>query len=140
MTPQTVLASLIETGVRIELENGHLRYHSPTPLDDRLLGLIRTHKPGLLHLLEAKGRPISESDDRVVPLPEFSGYGFSESELPALRTIYQTTIDEGHALHRCESPEQAKRWADWLNTYLPEDRECFVIRGREVNSYSISGP
>ena len=64
----------------------------------------------------------------------------SKSELAALRMIFKTTIDEGHALHRCESPEQAKRWADWLNTYLPEDRECFVIRGREVNSYSISGP
>ena len=84
---------------------------------------------------EPEAPPAPESDDRVVPLPELSGYGFSESELPALRTIYQTTIDEGHALHRCESPEQAKRWADWLNTYLPEDRECFVIRNREVNCY-----
>jgi len=138
MTPQTVLASLIETGVRIELENGHLRYHSPTPLDDRLLGLIRTHKPGLLHLLEAKGRPISESDDRVVPLPELSGHGFSESELPALRTIYQTTIDKGHALHKCIDAEQAQRWADWLNTDLPDDRECFVIRNREVNCYTVT--
>ena len=71
-------------------------------------------------------------------LPESSDQGFSEDDLETLRTIFKTTIDEGHALHRCESPEQAKRWADWLNTYLPEDRECFVIRGREVNSYSIN--
>jgi len=62
----------------------------------------------------------------------------NESELASLQAIFKTTIDEGHALHRCESPEQAKRWADWLNTYLPEDRECFVIRGQEVNSYSIN--
>ena len=84
--------------------------------------------------------PAPKSEPDPATLPELSGYGFSESELPALRTIFKTTIDEGHALHRCESPEQAKRWADWLNTYLPEDRECFVIRGQEVNSYSISGP
>ena len=68
-------------------------------------------------------------------LPELSGYGFSESELPALRTIYQTTIDKGHALHKCIDAEQAQRWADWLNTDLPDDRECFVIRNREVNCY-----
>ena len=73
-------------------------------------------------------------------LPESSGQGFSEDSLETLRTIYKATVEQGHALHRCESPEQAKRWADWLNTYLPEDRECFVIRGQEVNSYSISGP
>ena len=64
----------------------------------------------------------------------------SESELAALRAIYQTTIEQAHALHKCDSSEQAQRWADFLNQHLPEDRECFVIRGQEVNSYSISGP
>ena len=84
--------------------------------------------------------PAPKSEPDPATLPESSDQGFSEDDLETLRTIFKTTIDEGHALHRCESPEQAKRWADWLNTYLPEDRECFVIRGREVNSYSISGP
>ena len=64
----------------------------------------------------------------------------SESELAALRAIYQTTIEQAHALHKCDSSEQARRWADFLNQHLPDDRECFVIRGREINSYSISGP
>ena len=68
-------------------------------------------------------------------LPELSGYGFSESELSALRTTYQTTIEQGHALHKCDSSEQAQRWADFLNQHLPDDRECFVIRNREVNCY-----
>ena len=68
-------------------------------------------------------------------LPELSGHGFSESELPALRTIYQTTIDKGHALHKCIDAEQAQRWSDFLNQHLPEGRECFVIRNREVNCY-----
>ena len=77
--------------------------------------------------------PKSEPDPAT--LPELSGYGFSESELPALRTTYQTTIDKGHALHKCDDTDQAQRWADWLNTYLPDDRECFVIRNREVNCY-----
>ena len=63
-----------------------------------------------------------------------------QEEHSTLQEIVRITVEQGHALHRCESPEQAKRWADWLNTYLPEDRECFVIRGQEVNSYSISGP
>ena len=79
--------------------------------------------------------PAPKSEPDPATLPEFSGYGFSESELPALRTIYQTTIDKGHALHKCIDAEQAQRWADWLNTYLPEGRECFVIRNREVNCY-----
>ena len=80
--------------------------------------------------------PKSEPDPATLPDP--SGYGFSESELPALRTIYQTTIDKGHALHKCNDADQAQRWADWLNTYLPEDRECFVIRNREVNCYTVT--
>jgi len=79
--------------------------------------------------------PAPKSEPDPATLPELSGYGFSESELPALRTIYQTTIDKGHALHKCDDADQAKRWADWLNTYLPDDRECFVIRNREVNCY-----
>ena len=62
----------------------------------------------------------------------------SESELVTLRTICKTTVDEGHALHKCDTPEQAQRWADFLNQHLPDDRECFVIRGREVNCYSIN--
>ena len=69
-------------------------------------------------------------------LPESSGQGFSEGELVSLRTIYQTTIEQGHALHKCDSPEQAQRWAAHLNQHLPEGRECFVIRGREVNCYT----
>ena len=60
----------------------------------------------------------------------------SESELAGLRAIYQTTIEQGHALHKCDSSEQAQRWADFLNQHLPDDRECAVIRGREVNCYS----
>ena len=60
----------------------------------------------------------------------------SESELAALRAIYQTTIEQAHALHKCDSSEQAQRWADFLNQHLPDDRECFVIRGREVNCYT----
>jgi len=71
-------------------------------------------------------------------LPESSDQGFSEDDLETLRTIYQTTIDKGHALHKCNDAEQAQRWADWLNTYLPEGRECFVIRNREVNCYTVT--
>ena len=62
----------------------------------------------------------------------------SESELAALRTIYQTTIEQGHALHKCDSSEQAQRWAAHLNQHLPDDRECFVIRNREVNCYTVT--
>ena len=69
-------------------------------------------------------------------LPESSDQGFSEDSLETLRTIFKTTVDEGHALHECDSPEQAQRWAAHLNQHLPEGRECFVIRGREVNCYS----
>ena len=54
MTPQTVLDTLTGTGIRIELENGNLRYHSHKLLDDELINLIRTHKTGLVRLLEAK--------------------------------------------------------------------------------------
>ena len=71
-------------------------------------------------------------------LPELSGYGFSESELPALCTTCQTTIEQGHALHKCDSSEQAQRWADFLNQHLLDDRECFVIRNREVNCYTVT--
>ena len=46
MTPQTVLDTLTGTGIRIELENGNLRYHSHKLLDDELINLIRTHKTG----------------------------------------------------------------------------------------------
>ena len=60
----------------------------------------------------------------------------SESELASLQAIFKTTIDEGHALHKCDSPEQAGHWADFLNQHLPDDRECAVIRGREVNCYT----
>ena len=71
----------------------------------------------------------------VMQLPESAGRGFSESELVTLRTIFKATVDEGHALHRCDTPEQAQRWADFFNQHLPESRECFVIRDREVNCY-----
>ena len=37
MTPQTVLDTLTGTGIRIELENGNLRYHSHKLLDDELI-------------------------------------------------------------------------------------------------------
>ena len=60
----------------------------------------------------------------------------SESELAALRMIYKATVEQAHALHKCDSSEQAQRWADFLNQHLPDDRECFVIRGREVNCYT----
>ena len=60
----------------------------------------------------------------------------SESELAALRTIYKATVEQAHALHKCDSSEQAQRWADFLNQHLPDDRECFVIREREVNCYT----
>ena len=62
----------------------------------------------------------------------------SESELEALRAIYQTTIEQGHALHKCDSPEQAQRWADFLNCHLPEDRHTAVIREKELNCYTVS--
>ena len=64
----------------------------------------------------------------------------NESELASLQAIFKTTVDEGHALHKCDDADQAQRWSDFLNQHLPEGREYFVIRGREVNSYSISGP
>ena len=54
MTPQNVLDNLTGTGIRIGLENGNLRYHSHKLLDDELINLIRTHKTGLVRLLEAK--------------------------------------------------------------------------------------
>ena len=60
----------------------------------------------------------------------------SESELAALRTIYKATVEQAHALHKCDSSEQAQRWADFLNQHLPDNRECFVIREREVNCYT----
>ena len=82
--------------------------------------------------------PAPKSEPDPATLPELSGYGFSESELPALRTIYQTTIDKGHALHKCIDAEQAQRWSDFLNQHLPDDRECFVIRNREVNCYTVT--
>ena len=72
-------------------------------------------------------------------LPEPSGRGLSEEDLAALRMIYKATVEQAHALHKCDDTDQAQRWADFLNQHLPDDRECFVIRGQEVNSYSISG-
>ncbi len=70
-----------------------------------------------------------------MPLPELARQGFSESEPVTLRAIYRRTIDEGHALHKCDDLVQANCWADSLNAHLPDDRECFVIRDREVNCY-----
>ena len=76
----------------------------------------------------------------VMQLPESAGRGFSESELVTLRAIYRRTIDEGHALHKCDDPVQANCWADFLNQHLPHDREYFVIRKQEVNAYTIGNP
>ena len=76
----------------------------------------------------------------VMQLPESAGRGFSESELVTLRTIFKATVDEGHALHRCDFSEQAQRWSVFLNQHLPHDRECFVIRKQEVNAYTIGNP
>ena len=61
----------------------------------------------------------------------------SESELAALRTIYKATVEQAHALHKCDTPEQAQRWADFLNCHLPEDRHAAVIRKCELNSYTV---
>ena len=82
--------------------------------------------------------PAPESADPVMPLPESSGQGFSEGELVSLRTIYKATVEQGHALHKCDSSEQAQRWADFLNCHLPEDRHAAVIREKELNCYTVS--
>jgi hypothetical protein len=79
---------------------------------------------------------LATPEPKPAGLPEPSGRGLSEEDLAALRAIYQTTIEQAHALHKCDSSEQARRWADFLNQHLPDDRECFVIRGREVNCYT----
>ena len=94
----------------------------------------------ILAVPESEPPPAPESADPVMPLPESSGQGFSEGELVTLRTIYRRTIFEGHALHKCDDPEQAHRWSDFLNQHLPHDRECFVIRKQEVNAYTIGNP
>ena len=135
MILQHVLDTLTATGIRVEAENGNLRYHSPTPLDGERIRLIRSHKAELVRLLEARealpssqGAAAAEYDART---PEAA----PEPELATLRTIFRATIAEGHALHRCDSSEQSQRWAEFLNQHLPEGRECFVIRNREVNCY-----
>jgi hypothetical protein len=61
MNPQTVLDTLREEGIRIELADSNLRYYSPSPLDPEQENLLREHKEGLLRLLEAR---------RVSDLPE----------------------------------------------------------------------
>ena len=66
MTLQMALETLTETGIRIELENGNLRYHSPKPLDYELISLIRTHKAGLVRLLGVKEAPPNETFTDVV--------------------------------------------------------------------------
>ena len=71
-------------------------------------------------------------------LPEPSGRGLSEEDLAALRAIYKATVEQGHALHKCDTPEQAQRWADFLNCHLPEDRHAAVIREKELNCYTVS--
>jgi len=81
--------------------------------------------------------PAPEPVDPVMPLPELAGQGFSDSELAALWMIFRKTVDEGHALHKCDDPEQVQRWADFLNCHLPEDRHAAVIRQCELNSYTV---
>jgi hypothetical protein len=61
MNPQSVLDTLAEEGIRIELADSNLRYYSPSPLDPEQENLLREHKEGLLRLLEAR---------RVSDLPE----------------------------------------------------------------------
>ena len=58
---QSVLDTLAEGGIRIELEDSNLRYHAPSPLEPEQVNLLRDHKEGLVRLLEAR---------RVSDLPE----------------------------------------------------------------------
>ena len=60
---QSVLDTLAEGGIRIELEDSNLRYHAPSPLEPEQVNLLRDHKEGLVRLLEAR---------RVSDLPEAS--------------------------------------------------------------------
>ena len=53
MNPQSVLDTLAEEGIRIELADSNLRYYSPSPLEPEQVNLLRDHKEGLLRLLEA---------------------------------------------------------------------------------------
>ena len=85
---------------------------------------------------EAQPEPPPPAETVAVEILDHPDHGLSESDLETVRTIYQTTIEQGHALHKCDSSEQAQRWAAHLNQHLPDDRECFVIRGREVNCYT----
>ena len=54
MTPQTVLDTLTEGGIRIELEDSNLRYHSSKPLEPEQVNLLKVHKEGLVRLLDAR--------------------------------------------------------------------------------------
>ena len=86
---------------------------------------------------EAQPEPPPPAETVAVEIPDHPDHGLSKFELETLRTLYRKTLDEGHALHKCESPEQAQRWADYLNCHLPEDRHAAVIRKCELNSYTV---
>ena len=93
MTPQNVLDNLTGTGIRIGLGNGNLRYHSHKPLDDELINLIRTHKTGLVRLLEAKNA-LSPHYALADVMPRFRSWWWDEFDSGADHAEFDAGADE----------------------------------------------
>ena len=56
-----------------------------------------------------------------------------DSEFKKVYKLYQTAIVEGSVLYQCKDEEQANRWVEHFNRYLPLDRSAIVIRENELN-------
>ena len=54
-----------------------------------------------------------------------------------LSEIIRKTVERGSYLFKCNSSQQAESWCTYLSERLPIDRGVCVIRGCELNTYSI---
>ena len=113
----------------------------PTPLKALALQALQCNqpcnRPATLELHHPEIQAVPETSVATHSQPNNTTI---QEEHSTLQEIVRITVEQGHALHKCDTPEQAKRWAQHLQKHLPPYFDAFVIRNCEVNTYKWSTP